>query len=215
MMNGYAPYLGQVAFAANPVYFLGQPVTDPVILAKVDLAESYANALKAVAKVVGVTPEVMSQTTVGAKETFKSFLKNRTFVEYAMKLLVLSAVIVKENIRALGMTPQQLANILSGGDAAVREIFKEDEVKAELDKNKEEIIARAPENIRTEVRRLIESSGIKPENLAPNLPPEATPEEVHVQASQPVEPGLSGLQIAALVGIPLVVLTAVGLIARR
>lgn len=210
MFPPYRPFLGQVCLTSN----LGQPITDPVILAKVDLGESYANAITAVAKVVGVSPAVMSQTAVGAKETFKAFLKNRTFLEYAMKLLVLSAVVVKEGIRALQMTPQQLSNVLQGGDAAVREILKEDEIKAELDKNKEEIIARAPENIRVEVRRLIESSGIKPQDLAPNLPPEAVQQEVHFQEAVP-PPGLSTLQIVALVGIPLVALAAVGLLARR
>jgi hypothetical protein len=125
---------------------------------------------------------------------------------YVMKILVLSAVIVKWKIPALGLAPQQLANILVGGEGAVREILSEAEVGTQLKVYEEEIIAKAPENIRIEVRKLIEESGITPENLTPNVPEGAVREELSPKAA-PV--GLTGLEKAALVGVPVVVLAVV------
>lgn len=198
-------FLGAGGFSRN-IFSIGQSTTDPVILAKVDLAEAYGNAVQAVSKVANVTPEFISASAETAKMTFLKFLENRAFLGYVMKLLVLSAVVVKEKIPALGLTPQQLANILVGGEAAVKEILPEADIKTQLKAYQDEIVSKAPANLQAAVRKLIEGSGITPENLAPNVPEGAVKEEVGPQAA----PGLTGLEKAALIGVPLVVLAAVG-----
>jgi hypothetical protein len=187
---------------------LGQAITDPKILAKVDLAEAFGNALRAVSQVVQVPPETMATSAETAKMTFKALIKNPSFIGYAMKVLVLSAVVVKADIRALGFTPQQLANILKGANDALQEVVPTEEMPAKLKMYEDEIISRAPANIQGEVKRLFETSGVTPENLAPNMPKEA---EVAAETGV-VEPSkLSGLEIAALIGVPLAILAAVGI----
>lgn len=207
-------FLGQVRLKPHPWTYLGQ-IDDPKILAKIDLSEAYADAIKAVAKVVQVPPESMAASPESARMTFDSLLKNPTFLGYVMKLLVLSAVIVKENIRALGMTPQQLSNVLVGAEQSVKKIVPEAELPAQLKTYQDEVVARAPDNIKVEVRRLLDTSGIKPENLVPNIPEGASREPV-TQAAPPLPPapGMSELQKAALIGVPIVLLATVGLIAR-
>jgi hypothetical protein len=207
-------FLGQVPLTRNPFSFLGEgEVTDPKVLAMVELEEAYANALNAIAKVVGVKPETMATSVSTAKMTFDQLLKNRTFLPYVMKVLAISAVIVKDNIRALLMTPQQLSNILQGADASVRGILSEDEVKAQLKAATDEVIARAPDKIKDHVKELLESSGITPQNLAPNIPEGANQPTMAVEA--PATNELSTLAKIALVGVPLAVLATVGYLWRR
>jgi hypothetical protein len=209
-------FLGQVRLVSRPMYHLGQ-ITDPVVLAKVDLAEAFANALTAVSKVAYVKPETMAASPETARMTFENFLKtgNPSFLAYAMKVLVLAAVIVRENIRALGLEPQQLSNILVGAEAAIKKVLPADQLPAELKKYQAEIVSRAPPNIQAQVKTLVEGSGITPENLVPNIPQGATREPVAPTAAASVpEPGLSDLEKVALVGVPLVALAAIGLLVR-
>ena len=209
----HGAFLGQVPLAGrNPFFFLGE-VTDPKILAMIELEEAYANALTAVSNVVHVKAEDMAASTQTAKMTFDQLLKNRTFLPYVMKLLAISAVIVKDNIRALQMTPQQLANILAGADASVRGILTADEVKAQLKAAQDEIVARAPDNIKDHVKELLDTSGITPENLAPNMPAGANQPTIAVET--PATSQLSTAQKVALVAIPLVTLIAIGAVWRR
>lgn len=210
---GRPAFLGQVRLVQHP--YLAQAVTDPVILAKVNLAEAYGDAITAISKVVQVTPEAMAASAETAKLTFDSLLKNPTFLPYVMKVLVLSAVIVKDNIRALGMTPQQLANVLLGAEQSVKKIVPEAELPAKLKVTQDEIVSRAPANIKQEVRNRLDSSGIEPENLVPHIPEGATREPVTPATPPPAPPsGMSELEKAALIGVPIVLLAAVGLIAR-
>jgi hypothetical protein len=206
-------FLGQVRLVPHPGAYLSQAITDPVILAKVNLAEAYGDAIIAISKVVQVTPEAMAASAETARMTFDSLLKNPTFLPYVMKVLVLSAVIVKDNIRALGMTPQQLANVLLGAEQSVKKLVPEAELPAKLTATQDEIVSRAPANIKEEVRKRLDSSGIKPENLVPHIPEGATREPV-TQAVQAAAPGMSELEKAALIGVPIVLLAAVGFIAR-
>ena len=196
-------------FSRN-VFSLGQAVTDPAILAKVNLADSYGQSVKAISGVANVTLEQMAGTPENAKLVFKKFLGNISFMGYTMKLLVLSAVIVKWKIPALGMTPQQLSNILVGGEAAVKELLPAADIRTQLKAYEDEIVSKAPANLQGEVRKLIDGSGITPENLAPNVPEGAVREEVGPEAVA----GLTGLEKAALVGVPLVVLAAIGISLR-
>jgi hypothetical protein len=210
---GRSAFLGQVRLVPYPVARLGE-IDDPKLLAKIDLSEAYADAIKAVAKVVQVPPEAMAASPESAKMTFDALLKNPTFLGYVMKLLVLSAVIVKENIRALQMTPQQLSNVLVGAEQSVKKLVPEAELPAKLKSYQDEVVARAPVNIQAEVRRLLDTSGIKPDNLVPNIPEGASREPVTQAAPPPASPGMSELEKAALIGVPIVLLAAVGLIAR-
>lgn len=216
-MNWPQGFLGQVRLV-RPGYFLGQEITDPKILARVDLAEAYGNALTAVSKVVRVKPETMAASSETARMTFDSFLKSggAQFLAYVMKVLVLSAVIVREKIRALGMEPQQLSNILVGAEAAVKNVISMEQLPEELKKYQEEIIQRAPANIKMEVKNLLEGSGITPENLVPNIPEGATRQPVAAASTQAAvqAPGLSDLEKVALVGVPVVLLATIGILAR-
>jgi hypothetical protein len=186
---------------------LGQ-ITDPKILARVELAEAFGNAIKAVSKVVQVPPEIMAASPGSARETFKALIKNPQFVGYVIKLLVLASIMVKEDIRALGFDPAQLSNVLQGADQAVRGVVAEDQLPQQLKNYENEIINAAPEHVKAEVRRMVESTGITIQNLSPNLPPEASGQG----SSGPTrEEGLSGLQKAALIGVPVLILAAVGI----
>lgn len=194
-------FLGSV-----PLRGLGA-ITDPKILARVDLAEAFGNALKSVSQVVNVSPETMATSIGTARETFKALIKNPSFIGYTVKVLVLAAIMVKENIRALGFTPEQLGNILQGADEAVRGVVSAEDLPGRLKASEEEIVSRAPENIREEVRKIVATTGVTVENLAPNLPPEALREKLENEA--PKE-GMSGLEKAALIGIPVAILAAIG-----
>lgn len=210
-------FLGQVRLVSAPTFHLGQ-ITDPMVLAKVDLAEAYANALTAISKVARVTPETMATSPETARMTVETFLKAGTgpqFLSYVMKVLVLSAVIVREKIRALGMEPQQLSNILVGAEAAVKNVIPAEQLPAELKKYQDEIVSRAPANIQAEVKTLVEGSGITPENLVPNIPEGATREPVtQTPAAATPGKGLSDLEKVALVGVPVVLLATIGILAR-
>lgn len=216
-MIGRQGFLGQVRLVSSPIFHLGQ-ITDPMILAKVDLAEAFGNALTAVSKVAYVKPETMAASPETARMTFENFLKtgNPQFLAYAMKVLVLAAVIVRENIRALGLEPQQLSNILVGAEAAIKNVLPQDQLPAELKKYQAEIVSRSPPNIQSQVKSLVEGSGITPENLVPNIPEGATREPVSsVQAQQPAaQEGMSDLEKIALVGVPVVLAAAIGLFAK-
>lgn len=212
-MNWPHGFLGQVRLMPRPGDYLGQ-ITDPVILAKVDLAEAFANALTAVSKVAHVTPETMAASPEAARVTFETFLSgNSQFLAYAMKVLVLAAVIVREKIRALGLEPQQLANILIGAEAAIKKVLPPDQLPGALKKYQAEIVSRSPANIQAEVKRLIEGSGITPETLVPNIPEGAIREPV--ATGQPTaQQGMTDLEKAALVGVPIIALATIGLLAR-
>lgn len=198
-------FLGRASLSRN---VLGQEITDPRILARVDLADAFGNAIRAVSQVVQVTPENMAASPETAKLTFKALIKNPSFIGYAMKVLVVAAVLVKEDIRALRFTPQELANILQGANAALQEVIPAQEMPSRLKAYEEEIISRAPSNIQAEVRRLFETSGVTPQNLAPNIPKGA---QVETPAGEAPASGLSTLETVALIGVPLVVLTAIGI----
>jgi hypothetical protein len=189
---------------------LGQ-ITDPKILARVDLAEAFGNSLKAVSQVVQVAPETMAASVGTANETFKAFIKNPSFIPYAVKLLVLSAIMVENDIRALGFQPEQLSNILQGADQAIRSVVSEEELSGRIKASEDEILGRAPENIKAEVKNLVATTGITKENLAPNLP---VVEQKDPSVSM-AKPEMSTLEKVALVGIPLIILVAVGMAWKR
>lgn len=211
-------FLGQVPLVGSR-FSLGQ-ITDPAVLAKVDMAEAFANALTAVSKIAQVPPKSMAASPEAAAMTFDSFMNiaGASALPYTMKLLVLASALVKQDVRALGMEPQELSNILMGAQTAVKKRIPEENIPAELKKYQEEIISRASPNAQAQVRALIEGSGISAKNLVPNVPKDvkpATPAATEPQA-MPMAPatGLTDIQKAALVGIPLVVLVGIGLMIK-
>lgn len=206
-------FLRQVRLVQGP-YSLGQAL-DPKLEARLNLSQSYADAITAVSRVVQVPPESMSASPETAMLTFDQLLKNPTFLPYVMKLLVISAAIVKEDIRALQMTPQQLSNVLMGAEKSVKKLVPEAELPARLEATKNEIVARAPGAIQAEVRRVLDESGIKPENLVPNIPEGA--EKVPVSsasAGAPAGEGISDLGKVALIGVPILLLAGIGFLLR-
>lgn len=212
-------FLGQIPLVLPSRPYLGE-ITDPAILAKVNMSEAFANALTAVSKLAYVKPETMSASPQTAQMTFENFLKGGPqYVAYAMKLLVLASVLVKQNIRALGMEPQQLSNILIGADAALKKQIPADQMDAEIKKYQQEIISRAPANIQAHVKELIEGAGVTATNLVPNIPEGASREPMPAilpgtPAPAPAPAGLTDLQKVALVGIPVALAAGIALLVR-
>jgi hypothetical protein len=217
-MNLQQGFLGQVPLVRAPKY-LGE-ITDPAILAKVNMSEAFGNALTAVSKIAQITPDTMAASPETARMSFERFLSaaGAQALPYAMKLLVLASVLVKENIRALKLEPQQLSNILVGAETSIKNHIPAEQMPQELKKYQEEIISRASVNIQPQVRALIEGSGMTATNLVPNIPEGASRENLPPVAQQSVAtpmpaapaPGLSDLQKVALVGIPVILAAAIG-----
>lgn len=218
-MNMSQGFLGQVRLARPVVFSLGQ-ITDPVILAKVNMSEAFGNALTAVSKIAQVTPQTMAASPETARMSFETFLKTAgaQALPYAMKLLVLAAVLVKQDVRALGLEPAQLSNILLGAETAVKSRISPEQMPAELKKYQDEIVNRAPPSIQPQVRSLIEGSGMTAETLVPNVPKGSEPAPAVVQQGTEMPmapaPGLSDLEKVALVGVPILALAAIGILAR-
>jgi hypothetical protein len=218
-MNMSPGFLGQVRLARPAVFSLGQ-ITDPAILAKVNMSEAFANALTAVSKIAQVTPETMAASPETARMSFETFLNTAgpQALPYAMKLLILASVLVKQNIRALGLEPHQLSNILLGAETAVKSRIPPEQMPEELKKYQAEIVSRAPPSIQSKVKSLIEESGMTAETLVPNIPQGGVEPDRAVVAQDvtpmPPAPGLSDLEKAALIGVPIIALAAIGLLAR-
>lgn len=187
---------------------LGQDVS---VEARLNLGESFGSALTAVSKVVQVTPEVMSVSPETARQTFLALVRNSPPMQnYVLRLLVLAAVVVKEGVRALQLSQAQVSNILVGASEAMMEIIPEAELPEKLRAAEEEIIQKAPENLKGRVRQIVEGAGVTAGNLAPNLPEG----EQRVSADGKAPADLTTGQKALLVGLPVAALIAVGWMAK-
>ena len=183
---------------------------DIALEARLNLGESFGAVLTAISKVVRVTPEAMAASPKAAKEYILLLIKNSPTMEnYVLGLLVLASVIVKEGVRAIGPTQEQVSNILVGAGEAVMEVVPESELPERLLAAENRIIEKTPEGLREKVRQMISGSGISPGNLAPNLPePEKNNEDAAGAA------GMTAGQKALLVGIPVSGFVAIGLMSR-
>lgn len=183
---------------------LGQAADDPLVVARVQMGQSFADAIGAISKVLQVDPKTMVLTPEAARKGVERLIgSSPAFTDYVLKTLVVASVIIKDKIRALGFEPQEVANFLEGAAGAIGAVIPENELPGRLRAAEEDIIRKAPEGIREKVKALIEGSGISPENLAPNLPEGTT------RTGLPSWKDLAAWQKIALLAVPVVGAAAV------
>lgn len=198
--------------SARLPYFMGRRmgVADPLVEARLNLGQSFADVLTAISKVVQLSVDQFAFSPETVKRNILVLIKNSPQMEnYVLGLLVLASVVVKEGIRALGLTQEQVSNILVGAGEAVMEVIPEGALPERLRAAEEEIFRKMPETVRQNVRSMVEGSGISPSNLAPNLPESVLrPEGVSGGGS------LTTVQKALLVGVPVVGFLAAGMMSK-
>jgi hypothetical protein len=185
---------------------------DPLVEARLNLGQSFADVLTAISKVVQLPMDQFTFSPETVKRNILVLIKNSPQMEnYVLGLLVLASVIIKEGIRALGLTQEQVSNVLVGAGEAIMEVIPEGALPERLRAAEEEIFRKMPEAVRQTVRSMVEGSGISPSNLAPNLPKGV------LKPSEGASSGAGSLTVvqkALLVGVPVVGFLAAGMMSR-
>jgi hypothetical protein len=184
---------------------------DPLVEARLNLGQAFADVLTAISKIVQVPVDQFAFSPEIVKRNILVLVRNSPQMEnYVLGLLVLASIIVKEGIRALGLTQEQVSNVLVGAGEAMMEVIPESALPERLRAAEEEIFRKTPEALRENVKGLVEGSGINPSNLAPNLPEGV----LRPGAASTGGGSLTAGQKALLVGLPVVGFLAVGMMSK-
>lgn len=121
--------------------------------------------------------------------------------ELLAQILLLGNAVIKFALSVPGLLLHGLGNIMTGISKALLEKSTPAQNQKNQDKAKQDIIGRAPPNLRSQVEQALDASGMSGRNLIP--------------AIAPVPEGSSGLLDAVAIGLPVVgVAAAVLLLAR-
>jgi hypothetical protein len=110
--------------------------------------------------------------------------------ELLAQILLLGNAVIKFALSVPGLLLHGLGNIMTGISKALLQKSTPAQNQKNQDKAKQDIIGRAPANLRSQVSQALDASGMSGQNLIP--------------AIAPVPEGSSGLLDAVAVGLPLV-----------
>lgn len=122
--------------------------------------------------------------------------------ELLAQILLLGNTVIKFALSVPGLLLHGLGNIMTGISKALLAKSTASENQQNQDKAKQNIIGQAPPNLQSQVRQVLNSSGMTGQNLIPAIAPVAPA-------------GSSGLMDALAVGLPVVGVAAAALLFSR
>jgi hypothetical protein len=170
------------------------------------IASGLGYALTTLGDLVNIPVSVLSQ---GVDITFNGvsgLLENVPVIgDLLAEILVLGGTVIKFALSIPGLLLTGLGNIMSGIGKALSAKGTSSENEKKVKDAKDNIVSKAPAAQQDAVRQVLDSAGVAGDNLTPTMTP---------TSGASTEPGLSSLEKALMVGIPVIGVAALVLLAR-